>query len=158
MDENGLETDENGQGKTLSLSSGPSVFVHLMSIPLPCPFSSIGPVFSLARFSCTKVPAYAIRLKKYEHAMKKFISLSLILAITSTSGTLFARDLADYTKNTDKLYQPGGGAEAGGYSGISMSMVGWGLGLAGGIALLASLLTQSKSSSGHTKTKNANCH
>lgn len=88
--------------------------------------------------------------------MKKFVSACIVLGIISTP--LFARDLANYTKNTEKIYREGGGAEEGGYSAISMSMVGWGLGIAGGIALLASLLTQSKSSSGHSSSKNATCH
>ncbi len=90
--------------------------------------------------------------------MKKFVTAFLVLAITSTSSGLFARELASYTKNTEKLYRPGGGAEEGGYSAISMSMVGWGLGLAGGIALLASLLAQSTSSSAHSSSKSATCH
>jgi hypothetical protein len=82
--------------------------------------------------------------------MKRFI---LILLIVATTSTTWAKDtVADAPKNTEKLWTTGSGAHDGSYSAISTSMIGWGVGLAVGIALLAAAFSKpskSSSSSGH---------
>lgn len=83
--------------------------------------------------------------------MKKFISLLLIAAFVSTSSTALADDdLQDWSKDTENLWHTGSGAHDGSYTAISAAMIGWGVGLALGIAILAAVLHQSKSGSGHS--------
>jgi hypothetical protein len=80
--------------------------------------------------------------------MKRLIVVLLILF--SAVKPVFADELQDYAKNTDALYRPGAGAEDGGFSAISLSMFGWGIGLAAGVAILAGVLHQSKTAHAHT--------
>jgi hypothetical protein len=88
--------------------------------------------------------------------MKKKITTLLIIALLSFSSSVQGRDdLQDTAKNTDKLWRSGSGAHDGSYTAISASMIGWGIGLAVGIAVLAAVLHQSTSSSHH---HHAHCH
>ncbi len=75
--------------------------------------------------------------------MKKFL-ISLLL-ITSVIQPLCARNaLSEHQKNTEALYRQAPGSDDGGYAAISLSMLGWGIGLVGGIALVAALTHQSR--------------
>jgi len=58
---------------------------------------------------------------------------------------LHAEDLNSVKQDDTNLWA-GTGAKDATYSAISLSMLGWGVGLAGGIALLASAINQSSSS------------
>jgi hypothetical protein len=83
--------------------------------------------------------------------MKKFITSLLILAFLSTSSTTIANDtLEDHKKDTESIWRTGSGAHDGSSTAISTSIIGWGVGLALGIAILAAVLHQSKSQSGHS--------
>lgn len=73
--------------------------------------------------------------------MKKSIALlALFLLVAKANGD----DINQYRKDTDSLWRPRGkSSEEGAYSAISLSMLGWGFGLAAGIGVLASVLHQS---------------
>jgi hypothetical protein len=90
--------------------------------------------------------------------MKKVVISILILLLPCSSAPLLAGrgSLQDFAKNTESIYRKGAGSEDGGFTAISMSMLGWGLGLAAGIAILAAVLHQSKSSTSHDN--NNHCH
>lgn len=83
--------------------------------------------------------------------IKTSIKTLLIAALLCTSSVQGASedDLQDVAKNTEELYQPGGASHDGSYTAVSASMIAWGVGLAVGIAVLAAVLHQSKSSSSH---------
>jgi hypothetical protein len=71
--------------------------------------------------------------------------------------TLFAQgfgsdDINQYRRETDALWRRGAGSEDGAFTAISLSMLGWGVGLAAGIGILASVLHQSTASHAHTET------
>lgn len=88
--------------------------------------------------------------------MKKLISAVLAILMVCSSLPVFAEeDIQDLATNTDKLYREGAGAQDGAYTALSLSMIGWGIGLAAGIAILCAALHQSKSSSQHS---NSSCH
>lgn len=75
--------------------------------------------------------------------MKK--TLLLLLLLVYTSQPLLAKDyLQEVSTETEALYRQGPGAEDGGFSAISLSTFGWGIGLAIGIAILCGVLHQSK--------------
>ena len=79
----------------------------------------------------------------------------LLIALTSFSSSIHGGDdLQDTAKNTDKLWRAGAGAHDGSYTAISASMIGWGVGLAVGIAVLAAVLHQSKGGGGGS----SHCH
>jgi hypothetical protein len=85
---------------------------------------------------------------------KMLVTLLVLLHVTQP---LFAVDpLTQHQRDRDALYRQGAGAEDGGYTAISLSMLGWGIGLAGGIALLAALVHQSRSSGAHSAS--VHCH
>lgn len=88
--------------------------------------------------------------------MRKSI-ITLLVAACFTQPLLAKEYLSDHAKNTDKIYRQGAGAEDGGYTAIGLSMFGWGIGLAAGIAILAGVLHQSRSSGGHTSSS-THCH
>ncbi|MBI2743484.1 MAG: hypothetical protein HYX48_06160 [Chlamydiales bacterium] len=89
--------------------------------------------------------------------MKKSIATLLVLLLTM--HPLYSTDpLTQHQKNTDALYRQGAGAEDGGYSAISLSMFGWGVGLVAGIAVLAAVLHQSKSGHNHSDSSKGQCH
>lgn len=76
--------------------------------------------------------------------IKKLTILSLI-AICFGSSTLLADDLQNVKTDQENLWA-GSGAQDATFSAVTLSMLGWGVGLAGGIALLASAIHQSSSS------------
>ena len=84
--------------------------------------------------------------------MKKFIAALLILAFLSTSSTIIAGDTIEegWKEDTENLWKTGAGAHDGASTAISATIIGWGVGLALGIAILAAVLHQSKSDSGHS--------
>ena len=84
--------------------------------------------------------------------MKRWIKVFLVVSLACFSSAQGEEhdDLQDYAKNTDELWRTGAGATDGSYTAISTSMIGWGVGLALGIAILAAVLHQSKASSGHS--------
>ena len=81
---------------------------------------------------------------------KTLIALSLL---TITAAPAMADELDNYKKDTDAIWRTGTGSEDGTYTAIATSMLGWGVGLSAGIAILASVLHQS--GVGHS---NAHCH
>jgi hypothetical protein len=82
--------------------------------------------------------------------MKKFIVAILSLLLACHSHPMFANEeISDNAKNADALYREGSGAVDGAYTATSVSMLGWGIGLAAGIAILAAALHQSKASTAH---------
>lgn len=91
--------------------------------------------------------------------MKKPIISLLCFAMFSSSVALRADDenFDVYAEQTDELYRTGTGAQDGAYTSLALSMLGWGLGIAAGIGILASVLHQSTSSSDHDSC-NTNNH
>ncbi|MBS0620777.1 MAG: hypothetical protein JSS61_04890 [Verrucomicrobia bacterium] len=80
--------------------------------------------------------------------MKRLIST---LTLLSLSISACADSLENYKKDTESIWRTGSGAEDGTFTAISLSMLGWGLGLAVGIGILASVLHQS------TATTHSHC-
>lgn len=78
--------------------------------------------------------------------MKKIIALLLSLSIVTAHA---GESIQESAQNTDKLYREGTGAIDGAWTATSVSMIGWGVGLALGIGLLAALLHQSTASHAH---------
>lgn len=79
--------------------------------------------------------------------MYKWVAALLIATspILATEG-----DINQYKEETDAIWQTGTGAQDGAFSAISVSMLGWGLGAAAVIAIVASVLHQSTASSSHS--------
>jgi hypothetical protein len=77
--------------------------------------------------------------------MKKWIAICVVIALCVQGFA--GEDINEYKTETDALWRRGIGAEDGAFSAISLSMLGWGVGLAAGIGILASVLHQSSSSS-----------
>jgi hypothetical protein len=77
------------------------------------------------------------------------------MLMLSTSSS-FARDeISTIATETDNLWRTGAGAHDGAFTALSASMIGWGVGLAVGIALLAAALNHGTG----TNTSNAHsCH
>ncbi len=71
-------------------------------------------------------------------------------ALILLSASLHADELENYKKDTEAIWRTGSGAEDGTFTAISTSMLGWGVGLSAGIAILASVLHQS--TAGHSTT------
>jgi hypothetical protein len=87
--------------------------------------------------------------------MKKALSLLLLMSIFTTTLPLSAREeISELAESTDQLYRTGAGAQDGAYTALSMSMIGWGVGLAIGIAVLAATLNHGSGGSSHAHT----CH
>ena len=76
--------------------------------------------------------------------MKKNTFLCFLMAAFSVLP-IYADDLQNVKKDEAALWE-GTGATDATFSAVSLSMVGWGVGLAGGIAILASAIHQSSSS------------
>lgn len=83
--------------------------------------------------------------------MKAIIAIFLALSLVSSVSA--RESIQEIATNTDKLYRTGAGAQDGAFTALSMSMLGWGVGLTVGIALLAAALNHSSSSgsSAHCK-------
>jgi len=79
--------------------------------------------------------------------MKRLLTALMLLSLPSLS---FSDELDQYKKDTDALWRTGTGAEDGTFTAISTSMLGWGVGLSAGIAVLASVLHQSSAGHSHT--------
>jgi hypothetical protein len=80
--------------------------------------------------------------------MKKTI-YALCLLMTCASFPLFPadnNDMKDVPAQTEDIWRTGSGAQDGTFSSVSLSMLGWGVGLAAGIAIVASVIHQSTSS------------
>ncbi len=79
------------------------------------------------------------------------LGLCILLIICCIAPVYPTDPLTQYQEDTDRLYvdPTGCAANDGQHTAISASMVGWGLALAAGIALLAGLLHQSKSGHAH---------
>ena len=78
--------------------------------------------------------------------MQKLTALLIALSMTTSA---FADELEQWKKNTESIWRTGSGAEDGTYTAIATSMLGWGIGLSVGIAILASVLHQS--AAGHSQ-------
>ncbi len=82
--------------------------------------------------------------------MKKLVKAVLVISLISFSSSVHGRDdLQDIATTTDRLWRTGCGAHDGSYTALSTSMIGWGVGLAIGIAVLAAVLHQSKAHTAH---------
>ncbi len=79
--------------------------------------------------------------------MKKLLIPFVLLGMTMPA---FSDELENHKKNTESIWRTGAGAEDGTFTAISTSMLGWGIALAAGIAILASVLHQSEA--GHSDT------
>ncbi len=79
--------------------------------------------------------------------MKRLLIAFTLLVLPSLS---FSDELDRWKKDSESIWRIGGGAEDGAFTAISTSMLGWGLGLSAGIAVLASVLHQSTASHSHT--------
>ncbi len=77
-------------------------------------------------------------------------SMSLLLC---SSQSYCDEDINIYAEQTDELYRLGPGEQDGGYTSLGLSMIGWGIGLAAGIGILAALLPQSTSKSSSSSGK-----
>ena len=75
--------------------------------------------------------------------------LPAIFVLLSMASPAFADQLDNYKKDTDAIWRTGTGAEDGTFTAISTSMLGWGVGLSAGIAILASVLHQSTAGHAH---------
>ncbi|MBS0627835.1 MAG: hypothetical protein JSS09_06450 [Verrucomicrobia bacterium] len=76
--------------------------------------------------------------------MKKFIFFCLLTTIIASS-TAYSDDLQNVKTDQEALWA-GSGAQDATFNAVTLSMLGWGIGLAGGIALIASAIHQSSSS------------
>ena len=79
--------------------------------------------------------------------MKKIIPLLLCLATTLSAAP--HEDIDQLAVNTDNLWSNGGAAQDGAFTSLGLSMLGWGVGLAAGIGILAGVLHQSTASHSH---------
>jgi len=82
--------------------------------------------------------------------MKRIIPVLLSASLIFLSCSLSANDLETYQKDTDAVWRAGSGAQDGAFTSIATSMMGWGIGLAVGIGILASVLHQSTASTAHS--------
>jgi len=86
--------------------------------------------------------------------MRKSVTLLLLVAFVLTSSTTGATDtLQDWSSDTENVWRTGSGAHDGSTTAIATSIIGWGVGLALVIAIVAGVLHQSTSGSGH-----GHCH
>ena len=87
--------------------------------------------------------------------MKKAIASLLVISLTTS---IFANDdLQVLADQTNDLYRVGAGAQDGSYTALSISILGWGVGLAVAIALLAATLNHSKKSTTSGSSSHAHC-
>lgn len=87
--------------------------------------------------------------------MKKTIASLLLCAfLLSSTQPVMGDELDNLAKETDKLWRPGAGAEDGAFTASAMSMIGWSIGLAAVVALVAILVKSSPSTTAHAHT----CH
>lgn len=79
--------------------------------------------------------------------MKRLLIAFVLLTLPSLS---FSDELEHWKKDIESIWRTGAGAEDGTFTAIATSMIGWGLGLSAGIAILASVLHQSTAGHSHT--------
>jgi hypothetical protein len=82
--------------------------------------------------------------------MKRLLTAFILLTMPSLS---FSDELDRWQQEIESIWRTGAGAEDGTFTAIATSMMGWGIGLSAGIAILASVLHQS--TAGHSNT---HCH
>lgn len=80
-------------------------------------------------------------------------TLLIALTLLTMTSPVLSDQLENYRKDTESIWRTGAGAEDGTFTAISTSMLGWGVGLSAGIAILASVLHQSTAGHSHT-----HCH
>jgi len=86
--------------------------------------------------------------------MRKSLTLLLLVVFVCTSSAVGATDtLQDWATDTENTWRTGSGAHDGSTTAIATSIIGWGVGLALVIAIVAAVLHQSTSGSGHS-----HCH
>jgi hypothetical protein len=90
--------------------------------------------------------SFFILTAKVSISMKRLSTAFILLTLPSLS---FSSDLDQWKKDTESIWRTGAGAEDGTFTAISTSMLGWGLGLSAGIAILASVLHQSTAGHSH---------
>jgi len=88
-------------------------------------------------------------LEELKRGMKKTIS-SVIICAFLFSSPVSGDELDRLARETDKLWRKGAGAEDGAFTASALSMLGWGVGLAAVIALIAILVHQSSGASAHS--------
>lgn len=84
--------------------------------------------------------------------MHKIITASLVFSLVLCSSLTFAdnnSDLNQWKEETEDLWRSGSGSQDGAFTAIATSMLGWGLGLAAVIGIVASVLHQSTASTAH---------
>ncbi|MGC1878775.1 MAG: hypothetical protein WA347_01495 [Rhabdochlamydiaceae bacterium] len=83
--------------------------------------------------------------------MKRFVKrLLIVLALFALPSLSHCDQLDNYKKDSEAIWRTGSGAEDGTFTAVGTSMLGWGLGLSAGIAILASVLHQSTAGHSHT--------
>jgi hypothetical protein len=75
--------------------------------------------------------------------------IAFLLLLSLSPILSHADDALQNVKVDNENLWAGTGAQDATFSAVTMSMLGWGIGLAGGIALIASAVHQSSSSSSH---------
>jgi hypothetical protein len=86
--------------------------------------------------------------------MKKAL-FSLLILLTAASS-LSAESIQELSTNTDSLYRSGAGSKDGASTALATSMIGWGVGLAIVIGVLAAVLHESNASSS-SSSSHAHC-
>lgn len=81
--------------------------------------------------------------------MKKSIATLLAVSFLCSTALCAEEDISILAQETDALYRHGAGAKDGAYTALSTSMLGWGIGLFAGIAILACVLHQSTAGHAH---------
>ena len=79
--------------------------------------------------------------------------LLITIVLFTLTAPIFSDELQNYKKDTESIWRTGAGAEDGTFTAIATSMMGWGVGLSAGIAILASVLHQSTAGHAHV-----HCH
>jgi hypothetical protein len=84
--------------------------------------------------------------------MKKFVTLLVMVAFLSASSKAVANDTAEqgWKEDDEAVWHTGSGAHDGASTAIAVKILGWGVGLALAIGILAAVLHQSHSESGHS--------
>ncbi len=80
----------------------------------------------------------------------RYLLIFLSIATIALASPYSHDELAEKQSSVNNLYSAGCGAEDGATTAMATSMLGWGLGLSAGIAILAASLHQSTGSNGHS--------
>ncbi len=87
-------------------------------------------------------------MKKLTLSLLPFLIASTPLMARCSGGE--SESISELPQMTDNIYRPGNSAQDGAYTALSLSMLGWGVGLAAGIGVLAAVLHQSTASHSDT--------